>query len=317
MGTETRTNTNTITVRFRGICCFIDPENGAPFKKRVVLPNGKTHEHAGMEPHRAIIEYYSDELTSGVPYGLQTENYSRPGDDAKYQRIELDQPMIIEFINVVSTADVSSGPGLNGRAISLDKLVQGNVLKRSLMGPLASVSGDLAKVAIDLPGGTLMAGPPEAARTSFNVDGFVSKRFARWLELIIEVNGPFGLRLTPIGCSPSDARDIYFAEGTGLVTIANEPVRIITGRFVPKPQNNAVSTTPMNHSGMGASTATATRAPDTATSTANATPTTTSTSTLSMVHFDMYWDLMADPAARPLPAAYQGSGPSCSPATKP
>jgi hypothetical protein len=309
----------TITVRFRGICCFIDPENGASFKKRVVLPNGKNHEHAGMEQHKAIIEYYIDELEGSVPDNLQTADYTRPGDDAKYQRIELDQPMLIEFINAVSTTKVSSGPNLAGRAISLDQLVGGNVLRRSLMGPLENVSADLAKVAIDLPGGTLMGGPPEAVRTSFkDVPAFKSRRVARWLELILEVNGKFGLKLTPIGGDPSEAKTIFFKEGTGLVTIANEPVRLITGRFVPKPQDNVAGKMP-GHPVMDAvPTTTATKTPDTASASVTHAPSTTSTSSVqTTVHFDLYWDLMADPVARPLPDTFQGTGPSCSPATKP
>ena len=311
----------TITVRFRGICCFIDPEKGGNgFKKRVVLPNGKNHEHAGMEEHLSIIEYYIDELSSTVPDGLKTESYSRPGDDAKYQRIELDKPMVVEFLNVVSTAKVDPGANLDGRLIRLDQLAP-NVLRRNLLGPIQNVEGDYAKVVMDLPGGTLMAGPPEASRTRFpDVPKFGNRRVARWLELVLEVNGQFGLKMTPIGGQPSEAKEIYFEEGTGLITIANEPLRLITGRFVPKPKQGG-GTMP-SHTGMaGATTATAAKTPSTtATATMTSAPSTDTTSTpmpQATGHFDLYWDLMADPTSRPVPAISQGTGPGCGPANKP
>jgi len=311
----------TITVRFRGICCFIDPENGGNgFKKRVVLPNGKSHEHAGMEKHLSIIEYYADELKSSVPDNFKTESYSRPGDDAKYQRIELDKPMVIEFLGAVPTAKVDSGATLAGRLIRLDELAP-NVLRRNLLGPIQQVEGEYAKVVMDLPGGTLMAGPPEASRTSFpKVPKFGSRRVARWLELILEVDGEFGLRLTPLGGPVSEAKEIYFEEGTGLITIANEPLRLITGRFVPRPQVGG-PTVPI-HPGMhDTSSTTAAKTPKTtATSSMTSAPSTVATSTAvpqTIGHFDLYWNLMADPTARPVPAASQGIGPGCAPANKP
>ena len=312
----------TITVRFRGICCFIDPEDGGNgFKKRVVLPNGKSHEHAGMEKHLSIIEYYADELKSPPPDNLKTENYSRPGDDAKYQRIELDKPMVIEFLNAVPTAKVDSGANLDGRLIRLDQLAP-NKLRSNLLGPIQKVEGEYAKVVMDLPGGTLMAGPPEASRTSFpKVPKFGNRRVARWLELILEVNGPFGLKLTPLGGPVTEAKEIYFEEGTGLITIANEPLRLITGRFVPKPQGGGGGNMP-SHPGMaGTSTATAAVTPSTtATASTASGPSTVATSTAvpqTIGHFDLYWNLMADPTARPVPAASQGLGPGCTPANKP
>jgi hypothetical protein len=294
----------TMTVRFRGICCFIDKKNGDGEKKngesvykRVVLPNGKSHQHDDQEEHLPIIEFYADDLKT-APDDLPRFDYTRPGDAAQYQRIELDTPVHIELLN---TPQGKSDPGLNleDSLVHLADLVDEDIqLKRTLLGPALKVDSKLVIAVVDLPKGVLMAGPPEPVITKFpNSRKFSERRAARWLEHITQVDGEFGLRLTPLGQPRPVAREIWFKSSTRMITIANEPLRFIVGHFVTKPPKPAAKTGPEGRS---------------------AAP------VMSMAklgkptgHFDMYWDLIADPPARPVPEPSQGLGPGCSPSNIP
>lgn len=290
----------TITVRFRGICCFIDKTNGESFNKRVVLPNGKGPQHGDHEKHLPIIEYFADDLKY-PPEGLKRADYTRPGDSAQYQRIELDEPMHIELLGSsplgpVPEGKITAGLNLPDSLIHLEELVEQKLqLKRTLRGPAMQVDPNLVVAVIDLPKGVLMAGPPEPVITKFpNSPKFSERRAARWLEHMFVVGGEFGLRLTPLGGqSQPEAKEIWFKSSTRLITIANEPLRYIVGHFVAKPEKLAPA--PAVTMDMG-------------------TPAGNSTG-----HFDMYWDLIADPPARPrpIPEPSLGLGPGCSPSNIP
>jgi hypothetical protein len=269
----------TMTVRFRGICCFIDKTNGESFNKRVVLPNGRSHQHDEHEEHLPIIEFFADDLKA-APEDLPRINYTRPGDDAKYQRIELDEPVYIELLGTAARGAIEPGLNLEESLIHLQDLVDEDIqLKRTLRGPAVKVDPKLVVAVIDLPKGMLMAGPPEPNITKFpNSQKFTERRAARWLEHITQVEGEFGLRLTPLGKPRPVAREIWFKSSTRMVTIANEPLRFIVGHFVKKPMAKPAKPTG---------------------------------------HFDMYWDLIADPPSRPVPEPSQGLGPGCSPSNIP
>jgi hypothetical protein len=271
----------TVTVRFRGICCFIDPTNGEDFKKRVVVPNMSIHQH-DMEEHLQIIEFLADDLVPGQD--LELTAFTRPGDDGKYQYFRLTEPVKIEFIGA-SGKEITAGPNLAKSTLHLDALAGGTLqLKGTLLGPAERVAPALAMAVIDLPGGVLMAGPPEATITSFSPPAiFQKRRLSRWLELFTEIADDkfsgdklFGLRLTSLKKS-EDSKEIWFKNSTALVTIANEPERIIVGHFVEnQPPSEATG------------------------------------------HFDIYWDLISDPPpSRPVPDKFQGTGPGCVPANKP
>jgi hypothetical protein len=310
-----------ITVRFRGICCFIEPTNGESkiFRKRVVLPNGSKHEHAGMEKHFPIIEFYADDLQR-KPAGMELVNFTRPGDEAQYQYIEITEPVRIELIG---TKEGIVAPGLNleDSVIHLDSLVSGRLrLKQTLLGDAVAVDSSLAQAVIDLPKGVLMSGPPEAAITAFpKSPKFTKRRVGRWLEHIAEVKGDFGLQLTPLGKPNATPKQIWFKSSTRLITIANEPLRLIVGQFVPTKASVAASVALHGHGKTKAKGgAKKKKVAKNGNDVHQGMQSANGGSPQSTAHFNLYWDLMADPpASRPLPEPVQGSGPSCSPAIKP
>jgi hypothetical protein len=280
----------TITVRFRGICCFIDPTKGDGFEKRVVLPNMGSHEHSTMEEHLPIIEYLADDLRS-APSELERVPFSRPGDEGKYEYIKLTEPVCIEFLGI-SAGKVTKGINLEDSTVHLDELVGQTQLKNTLLGPAAKVKASLATAVMDLPAGVLMAGPPDSMPTEFEARAhFRKRRVARWFDHIAELDSTFGLQLTPLNDPQANPQLIWFKPSVGLITIAQEPERLIVGHFV-EPRLTGKNTAA--HADHPAAT------PPRATG-----------------HFDVYWDLVSDPPFRPVPLPFQGTGPGCAPATKP
>lgn len=296
----------TITVRFRGICCFIDPTNGESFKKRVVLPNGGAHQHSDREEHLSIIEYFADDLKN-PPEDMRIIEYTRPGDGGQYQGIVIDEPVWIELLGTAPQGTITRGLNLEESLIHLSELVDEDIrLKRTLLGPANRVDPKLVVAVMDLPKGVLMAGPPEPVVTRFpNSPKFSERRAARWLEHITQIEeeegesvGQFGLRLTPLGKPHPVPKDIWFEKSTRLITIANEPLRFIVGHFVTNPPKPKVSATPQG--AMAAVPAPIVKTTGKPTG-----------------HFDMYWDLISDPPSRPVPEPSLGTGPGCAPANKP
>jgi hypothetical protein len=322
----------TITVRFRGICCFIDKTTKAnPFNKRVVLPNGKSHQHGdNKENHLSIIEFFADDLKS-APDDLPRFGYTRPGDGGQYQLFLLEEAVHIELLTTSPTLGpvpqgrITPGINLEDSLIHLHELVDQKIqLKRTLLGPATQVDPTLVSAVVDLPKGVLMAGPPEPMITKFpSSPKFSDRRAARWLEHIFELGGKeseFGLKLTPLGKLQAESKEIWFKSSTRMITIANEPLRFIVGHFVvnpPKPVEKSTEKSP------------ASTGPQTVAKTGANVGTQSGTAALTMDmdtppgkptgHFDMYWDLVADPPARPrpIPEPSLGLGPGCAPANIP
>jgi hypothetical protein len=275
-----------VSVRFRGVCCFIDKTNGENFGfKRVVLP---THEHtSALEEHLSIIEYFADDLIDVQP-PLKRVKFTRPGDTAQYEYIQIPQPSLIELQGVVTAGTFMETPNLADLRINLDELTGPTQLKASLVGPPSKVSASLVNAVIDLPAGMLTPGQPEPFLTEFGapVVGFTPRAVARWLEHIMTLNGEFALKLTPLDPRQSGTTLIRFRRQTRMISIANEPLRMIVGQFVPRPEGSHT------HPGL--------------------TPQQQATG-----HFDMYWNLVADPPFRPAPLPYQSTSPGCGPSNKP
>jgi hypothetical protein len=90
---------------------------------------------------------------------------------------------------------------------------------------------DRSRVAavFDMPGGRLVAGEPEATITRFPADvDFVPRRFARWTDLHVPFTPPLTLQLVPLGANRS-TRSITFKKTLRMITIGNEPERLILG----------------------------------------------------------------------------------------
>ena len=274
-----------VTIRFRGLCCFIKDTNGGKyFQRRVVLP---THDHSmDIEHHTPHIEFLADDLKK-VSQGLSTIAYKRPGDEGQYERIELNDAVMIEFLGLEGEDKrITEGPTYKGSAISLHGLAGEKrtlEMKDTVVGPRDEVDPDLIAAVIDLPPGTLLAGPPEATITRFlKPANFEPRRVARWLEHVIDVNGDFRIRLTPLGKPNATPETIYFEDTTRLVTIGNEPERMIVGHFVPPPAGRATPPRPTGH-------------------------------------FAVYWNLFTNikQTERFVPEPFQGSVPGCAPSTRP
>lgn len=221
----------TVIVRFRGICCFIDPTKNEKFEKRVVVPNMGMHRH-DMEEHLQVIEYLADDLKSA--HGFERVSFTRPGDAGQYEYVALTEPVQIEFIGTKPGAVSTPGRAFANSTLHLDELAGKTLqLRSTLLGPAADVDASLAMAVVDLPAGDLVAGPPDSSITTFPPKvNFQPHRVARWLELYTDFEGDFGLRLTPLGDPKAVPKQIWFKSSAALVTIANEPERLIVGHFV-------------------------------------------------------------------------------------
>jgi hypothetical protein len=312
-----------LTVRFRGICCFIDQLNGQrerTFEKRVVLPNGGKHEHMGIEKHLPIIEFFAEDLIER-PADMAPVPFTRPGDDGMYQYIELTEPVSIT-LRGTTKGNVRESLSLAGSVIHLDKLVPKPAeLRDSLLGDPVKADAALVMAVMDLPTGELASGPPEGSFTEFPMSpNFKKRRVGRWLEHTVALpdDETICLELTPLG-QKNATKQILFKNTTSMITIANEPLRLIVGKFVQKPNGETEGLTP-NHT-MKTATAESGAKESTNGNGAGAhqgMPSTNGGSAQGTAHFNLYWELMKDPPTeRPRPASSQGSGPSCSPAIKP
>lgn len=277
---------STVTVRFRGICCFVDPlddDEKQKFTKRVLLPSSTPHVHMGMEEHQTIIEFYADDL-DGKPAGVTETYYMRPGDPGHYKNIRLEKPTLIELLGVPA-GGIQSSRNFGTSVIHFKEVLSElPPLKRSLVGTAAKINRELVAAVVDLPAGELSAGPAESTLTTFNmVPTFAPRYVAQWIQHVIEVDGPLAIRLTELGEGGQDPRIIRFKNTTQLITIGNEPERLTVGHFVPHAGMHGPSASPVQSSG----------------------------------HFDLYYDLMADPPVRPRPAPSLGLGGGCNPANRP
>ena len=123
-----------VAVRFRGVCCFIDIMKGENFDfKRVVLPG---HNHAALEEHLSIIEYFADDLVDVTPQ-LKRVRFTRPGDTAQYEYIQIPNASVIELQGVDPNGNFIETPNLRDLRVNLDELTGPTQLKASLVGPAA------------------------------------------------------------------------------------------------------------------------------------------------------------------------------------
>jgi hypothetical protein len=212
--------------------------------------------------------------------------------------------------------------GLAGSVIHLDSLVsKPAVLRSSLLGQAVDADSELVTAVMDLPAGELASGPPEASITEFPMSpGFKKRRVGRWLEHTAEVTGDaICLELTPLGKPNATPKKIWFNDTTSLITIANEPLRLIVGKFVQKLNGETEGPNPNQNMKMATKTSGATEPENgKAMDGHQEMPSGNGGQAQGTAHFNLYWELMQDPPRdRPRPASSQGSGPSCSPAIKP
>lgn len=218
-----------LLIRFRGICAHIDLKdgNGNGKKKRTVLvrhSNGKS----GIEPHVPYIEFYADDIDD-FPPEVKVIQYSRPGVDGRFARIDLDEPTQIR-IKDREPGWVQEEPnyraGIPHMSEILPKVEVASDLKVS---DVSKIDINRAAAVFDMPEGRLMAGEPEAMITRFE-EGvtFKERRLARWADLYIRFDAPLVLELVPLR-KHGTTREVRFKSTLRMITIGNEPERLILG----------------------------------------------------------------------------------------
>jgi hypothetical protein len=219
--------TEQLLIRFRGICGHIDLTNGnGPKKKRTVLVRHQDGNDDDIEPHLSYIEFLADDVVKHP--GLVT--YSRPGDNARYARVDLDDSMEIRLKGIAPGLVSEQRSYLRGIPRMTEILGRKPVVRTGLrVAEAQNVPRALVSGVFDMPEGLLVGGEPEAQTTHFGNDNqFERRRLARWSDLFIEYEPPLVLQLVPLG-GEGETKTITFQSSLRMITIGNEPERLIAG----------------------------------------------------------------------------------------
>ena len=220
-----------LLIRFRGICGHIDlpnGKNGSGKKKRTVLVRHRNGNGA-IEHHIPYIEFFADDVEAFAD-GLKVVQYSRPGVDGRLARVDLDDATEIRLAGI-DPDYVEEELSYRKDVPHMSEVVTGFEPAESLLTPLANdVDSGRAVAVFDMPKGRLVAGEPEPAITRFpkKITGFTPRRLARWSDLYTEYEPPLVVQLFPLG-SDGPSRDILFRNTLRMITIGNEPERLILG----------------------------------------------------------------------------------------
>ena len=228
-----------LLIRFRGICAHLDLPNGAaPGKKRKrTLLVRHRNGNSNIEHHVPYIECLTDDILALSPE-LRMLQYSRPGTDGRFGRIDL--PDRSDTMTIIRINDVPAGNVTEDLSYEENVPHFKNILNDpndatpadSLTKALSSVDRKFATAVFDMPEGTLMAGEPEAMKTRFDsgpaAPEETARRFARWSDLYVQV--PKGEVTIELEQRPSgEKHTITFADTLRMITIGNEPERLILG----------------------------------------------------------------------------------------
>ena len=232
-----------LLIRFRGICAHLDIKNGAARgkkRKRTLLVRHRNG-NSNIEHHVPYVECLADDIVALSP-ALRMLQYSRPGTDGRFGRIDLvDQPdtMTIIRINGAPAGDVTEDLSYEENVPHLSKILNNPddaTAASALTKPLPPDDRKFATAVFDMPAGTLVAGEPEAMKTRFDSGPAApeekARRFSRWSDLYVQVpKGQVTIELEQRsnGKTDSDKQTITFAETVRMITIGNEPERLILG----------------------------------------------------------------------------------------
>jgi hypothetical protein len=278
-----------LLIRFRGICAHLDLPGGDDEKgkkKRTVLIRHRNGD-GGIEHHIPYIEFYADDVAS-FSSDLKLLRYTRPSVDGTFARVDLEDAAEIRV------GDLK--PGLVQEEVSyqrdvphLSEILKGfdkesRKVSETLLKPNVK-DIDRSRVAgvFDMPAGRLVAGEPEATITRFPAKlQFEPRRFARWTDLHVAFKPPLVLHLIPLGGNGVE-RQIKFKKTLRMITIGNEPERLILGMISSVTEaahghGSARDATPVQPTG----------------------------------HFILYYDLLENPPeSRPVPIPTQLTGSGC------
>ncbi|MEA2488337.1 MAG: hypothetical protein QOH21_129 [Acidobacteriota bacterium] len=225
--------TQQILIRFRGICAHVDVKDGEEpggtrrKKKRTILLRHRNGD-ANIEHHTAHIEFFADDVDAFSP-DLNVVSYSRVGVDGRLARVDLADGTIIRLKNTRPGFVMESAS--YGRDVPhFTKILpeQNRAIAAGLVGDIENLDTDRAVAAFDMPEGILVAGEPEGTITRFQKSvSFPPQRLARWAELHATVaEEPIEIELV----TKADAtRRIQFKDSLRMLTIGNEPERLILG----------------------------------------------------------------------------------------
>lgn len=281
---------NQLLIRFRGICALIDlPLTSGNKRKRTVLVRHRNG-NSGIEHHIPYIEFYADDIKP-FPPDLKVLTYTRPGMDGTFARIDLDDATEIRLKGILP-GEVEEELNFKRDVPHMSEILskvgsaENRKVARSLTGKTSEIDLNRAIAVFDMPEGRLFAGEPEAVITRFEPEyEFAERRFARWTDLLIELTAPLVLELVSL---PSGAtREVAFKKTLRMLTIGNEPERLILG-IMPNGHDDVHG---VNHASSHDPNA------------APAQPT---------GHFVLYYDVLeTPPALRPVPIPTQLTGAGC------
>lgn len=229
-----------LLIRFRGICSHLDIDppgngNGAKGKKfkRTVLVRHQNG-NAAIEHHIPYIEFYADDVAQFSP-GLRVFQYSKPGLDGTFARVDLEDGTEIRIAGM--PPGYVQEESNYARDIPHMKDIVPPANRKAAHGLTVEeankVDREKAVAVFDMPEGRLMAGEPEAMITRFKEEvGFKPRRLARWADLHVEITQPLVLQLLPLS-GDGTRQEIKFKDTVRMITIGNEPERLILGVMSP------------------------------------------------------------------------------------
>ncbi len=231
-------NYQPLLIRFRGICAHLDltkAVDGKKKKRTLLVRHGNGN--GNIEHHVPYIECLADDFVE-IPSGLRVLQYSRPGTDGRFGRVDLtDRPgtMTIIGINGAPAGEVTEDLSYTENVPHFSKILsdpKDAAPATALMGDPRRVDAKFATAVFDMPEGTLVAGEPEAMKTRFDSGPAASedkaRRFSRWSDLYVQVpEGQVTIELDPR--EGGEKQTITLAKTVRMITIGNEPERLILG----------------------------------------------------------------------------------------
>ncbi len=229
-------NSEQLLIRFRGICGHIDLSNGSTGKKKrtVLIRHQNGNGNGNIEHHVPYIEFFADDVESAD--NLKLIAYNRPGIEGRFARLNLvDELEGVEIrLKGIPAGNVKEEVGYQRDVPHMAEIFPGFVvtddLLNGLLTPLVKdVDRDRVTAVFDMPAGRLVAGEPEALRTTFIPQReFTPRRLARWSDLYTTYKPPLVIELV-LFKEDGTIREIHFKESLRLITIGNEPERLILG----------------------------------------------------------------------------------------
>jgi len=208
----------TITMRFIGICCFLDTPGGG---KRVVLPVDKRANERGDGKHVPYLEV--EVIDQPLVQGLFDEEWTYVRDLVTYRRYHLSGDRVR-----ISNLVISPGASLNQLATYSERVPALTLVTPALRRDVGVAvlhdppDPDRAAAYFDITHGDLHAGPPNNFPTRFSAQTqWPTRRLAQWVELQVPIPDGHGPTIHIDGAEFGE-RTIQLAPRTTRITIGNQ-----------------------------------------------------------------------------------------------